>query len=669
MIADKYINFFLDGNFGKNPVALEIPIDRTHPELVPFLRERGLNIAGAAAGADQIMVSEDSILTPVVSPENMKTLYKTIELLVSEFNNTHYNSKIMLGYPHIIDADNIIPSKLPNANWPERLDYVDKMLKEISTQEKDNLRDNMFDITNQFGAEIQKQQAQNQLPQDIIFSGGTISDPYSVATGQSDRFFRYATSDYWYAVGYSNLDRIKAQNGYSLVSKGSIKYGFVFVYKQKPDDKQLFFTNTGIEFRSDAAYKQDTDETMVNRFNNECVGQYMFFAAPVPSKPGTYKYGFVKIPQNDEKWEKFKEFSKTDNAPLNPAKNKRLDAWAIGKNTEPVLPLIKPMPMDKFYESCKQDIEKDKQSRINTLNKIKLEIQQLSESTLKTFTDFNNVLDGITAPKYNETNYDAQLVYLSDAEKRISDIKYKLAQESKQIQDKLQHLQTDIAQFDNVKDIQSQTASVTDALTKTKKNFLYNSDLINQKIDKKYISVWRSNITDKKRKFITNFIGEDEPVAFTYANTDKEIMQNLDTDTKRQILADVYTNLHNTKRDIRLKYLAKAALFVYYCSTPEQQVELFNDLYKIRKDKDIANIRKLLKETNTELVSDGFALLPEISELVKNDILFIKHSQKGQDIIANKKILFEQATRKLQQMISNTMQQQFALNKNVFAKQ
>lgn len=50
MIADKYINFFLDGNFGKNPVALEIPIDRTHPELVPFLRERGLNIAGAAAG-------------------------------------------------------------------------------------------------------------------------------------------------------------------------------------------------------------------------------------------------------------------------------------------------------------------------------------------------------------------------------------------------------------------------------------------------------------------------------------------------------------------------------------------------------------------------------------------------------------------------------------------
>lgn len=325
--------------------------------------------------------------------------------------------------------------------------------------------------------------------------------------------------------------------------------------------------------------------------------------------------------------------------------------------------------MDKFYESCKQDIEKDKQSRINTLNKIKLEIQQLSESTLKTFTDFNNVLDGITAPKYNETNYDAQLVYLSDAEKRISDIKYKLAQESKQTQDKLQHLQTDIAQFDNVKDMQSQTASVTDALTKTKKNFLYNSDLINQKIDKKYISVWRSNITDKKRKFITNFIGEDEPVAFTYANTDKEIMQNLDTDTKRQILADVYTNLHNTKRDIRLKYLAKAALFVYYCSTPEQQVELFNDLYKIRKDKDIANIRKLLKETNTELVSDGFALLPEISELVKNDILFIKHSQKGQDIIANKKILFEQATRKLQQMISNTMQQQFALNKNAFAKQ
>ena len=394
-----------------------------------------------------------------------------------------------------------------------------------------------------------------------------------------------------------------------------------------------------------------------------------FFAAPVPSKPGTYKYGFVKIPQNDEKWEKFKEFSKTDNAPLNPAKNKRLDAWAIGKNTEPVLPLIKPMPMDKFYESCKQDIEKDKQSRINTLNKIKLEIQQLSESTLKTFTDFNNVLDGITAPKYNETNYDAQLVYLSDAEKRISDIKYKLAQESKQIQDKLQHLQTDIAQFDNVKDIQSQTASVTDALTKTKKNFLYNSDLINQKIDKKYISVWRSNITDKKRKFITNFIGEDEPVAFTYTNTDKEIMRNLDTDTKRQILADVYTNLHNTKRDIRLKYLAKAALFVYYCSTPEQQVELFNDLYKIRKDKDIANIRKLLKETNTELVSDGFALLPEISELVKNDILFIKHSQKGQDIIANKKILFEQATRKLQQMIGNTMQQQFALNKNAFAKQ
>lgn len=172
MIADKYINFFLDGNFGKNPVALEIPIDRTHPELVPFLRERGLNIAGAAAGADQIMVSEDSILTPVVNPENMKTLYKTIELLVSEFNNTHYNSKIMLGYPHIIDADNIIPSKLPNANWPERLDYVDKMLKEISTQEKDNLRDNMFDITNQFGAEIQKQQAQNQLPQDIMFSGG-----------------------------------------------------------------------------------------------------------------------------------------------------------------------------------------------------------------------------------------------------------------------------------------------------------------------------------------------------------------------------------------------------------------------------------------------------------------------------------------------------------------
>ena len=183
------------------------------------------------------------------------------------------------------------------------------------------------------------------------------------------------------------------------------------------------------------------------------------------------------------------------------------------------------------------------------------------------------------------------------------------------------------------------------------------------------IQIKRAEYQYKKRKFITNFIGEDEPVAFTYTNTDKEIMQNLDTDTKRQILADVYTNLHNTKRDIRLKYLAKAALFVYYCSTPEQQVELFNDLYKIRKDKDIANIRKLLKETNMELVSDGFALLPEISELVKNDILFIKHSQKGQDIIANKKILFEQATRKLQQMISNTMQQQFALNKNAFAKQ
>lgn len=288
MIADKYINFFLDGNFGKNPVALEIPIDRTHPELVPFLREHGLNIAGAAAGADQIMVSEDSILTPVVSPENMKTLYKTIELLVSEFNNTHYNSKIMLGYPHIIDADNIIPSKLPNANWPERLDYVDKMLKEISTQEKDNLRDNMFDIKNQFGAEIQKQQAQNQLPQDIIFSGGTISDPYSVATGQSDRFFRYATSDYWYAVGYSNLDRIKAQNGYSLVSKGNIKYGFVFVYKQKPDDKQLFSPILALNF----AATQHTNKILMKQWSTDLITNVL---ASICFLPPPYRPNQVRI--------------------------------------------------------------------------------------------------------------------------------------------------------------------------------------------------------------------------------------------------------------------------------------------------------------------------------------------------------------------------------------
>ncbi|MFQ6739723.1 MAG: hypothetical protein ACLRFJ_03610, partial [Alphaproteobacteria bacterium] len=173
MTEDKYVDFFLGGNFGNNPVALEVPINGDKSGLTNFLREHGVE---AGYDPQQIMVSTDSIITPVIAPENIKPLYRTLELLIQEFNITNPNSHISLGYPHIIDTENIIPSKLPglsDENWAERIDYVDKMLKEISEQEKHNLIMDDWQVkwAWQFAEEMQKLQNEAKLPRDTLFGG------------------------------------------------------------------------------------------------------------------------------------------------------------------------------------------------------------------------------------------------------------------------------------------------------------------------------------------------------------------------------------------------------------------------------------------------------------------------------------------------------------------
>ncbi|MFQ6739340.1 MAG: hypothetical protein ACLRFJ_01575, partial [Alphaproteobacteria bacterium] len=495
-----------------------------------------------------------------------------------------------------------------------------------------------------------------------LFGGATISDPYSVATGRSHRFLRYATTDPLYAIHYAFGDKGE-MNFCQAVSKSGIKYGFVFLYKSQQPGKQMFFDNTGIEYRSEARYSPE-NETMVNRFNNECIGEYLFLKIPVPGHSGYYRCGYVKIPQNDTKWKKFKEFVKTDNARLSPEKSRRLDAWASGKDKEQVLPLLQQMSVSEFYDSVVNNIENEKQNKINSLDKIKQEIQQLSESTTKLFAEFHTILDGIVEQKSNDGNYNKQIKYYDNAQKSIDNIEQKLEQESQQISDKLQIFQSEIKKINNRTDIKKQMDSADRDITILNNTFIKNKNTIAEKIDslkKTYLPMWRSNVVSAKRTFVYNFIQGDDIFRFVFPS--KQVMHNLDVESKQGILDSISKEF---RRDIipgkRLKYLAIASLFVYYCSTPQQQTELFDSLYKIRKNKNIKDIRKILKESNAELISGGFSALPEITELVKNDNIFIKHTDKGQKIIIDKKKQFEQASQKLQNAISYNIQRKSDLN-------
>ncbi|MCQ2562527.1 MAG: hypothetical protein MJ158_02855, partial [Alphaproteobacteria bacterium] len=288
-IADKYLEFFLGGEFGTNPVALEIPIrpsllslknldDNKRAEILTILREHGLD-AGDNPG--QIMVSNDSIITPIIAPENIIPLYKTIEFLLRHY----YSGPWFVFYPHIIDAKNIVPSQisgLSNTDWAERINYVDDMLHKISAQ-RDIFLSSDDEKRSQFAREVKSLINSGYFPPDVLFAGSTISDPYSVATGQSNRCLRYATSEPGYAIRYVWNDG--KPNNFDLISKSGIKYGFVFLYKSRKDFCQYWFNNGGIEEKKEGYLgavpnPNGVDETMVNRFNNECIGEYLFFGVP-----------------------------------------------------------------------------------------------------------------------------------------------------------------------------------------------------------------------------------------------------------------------------------------------------------------------------------------------------------------------------------------------------
>ena len=393
MIEDKYIDFFIGGNINE-PVAIEIPLLKVNPnQLVMFLRKYGLDIDTTGTRPDKISVTKTtmrfgepycSVITPALSPDDLKKVYRILETLLDKYIKTGMPSREEIIYPHVLDLNNLVIQKELSPEARNENELINTLLQEA--KRSDNII--IFEKPSELAATITN--ATDYKSGEYLFAGAAMSDPYTVATTMYSRYFRYATgSDYNsidYAAYYSGVfgwAKGAVDNNFVNTLPNGTPVGFLHQYMARKDSEQLFFADQSIE-RADGVTRDDIaglKETMVNRFNNPVVATYVLWKEPGSSK--TYAF---KIPNNDERWDKFKKCYTANYFEQDSAKRNKINGWvAEGKEHRTYTAdeicgseWKKKLDREEQEEQLAQEKEKQEEKRKKNIQE---QIKRISEDT------------------------------------------------------------------------------------------------------------------------------------------------------------------------------------------------------------------------------------------------------------------------------------------------
>ena len=314
MIEDKYIDFFIGGNI-KEPVAIEIPFRTKHiGVLKQFLESYGLDIDADGKHPEKISLNMDadregwySLITPAMNPQDLKDTFKLLYSVVEKFQKANSEPHDIL-YPHVLDLRNLVTQRdLQTGDT----DFIEQLLNDAERSKDIVVLNDVRDLNKFY-----------HLDDTGLFSGSTMPEPYTVATNDYGRYFRYASTRMDQAISYASLSRIKDYNGFRSVLPNGQPVGFLHQYEYRKDN-QLIFGGAGIENGYGAIGKDAyMAETMVNRFNNPLVAMYVLW-----KKPGDKRIYMFKIQENDARWQKFIDYYKTNFYESHTAKRAKINAW------------------------------------------------------------------------------------------------------------------------------------------------------------------------------------------------------------------------------------------------------------------------------------------------------------------------------------------------------
>ncbi|MBO7053412.1 MAG: aminopeptidase [Alphaproteobacteria bacterium] len=385
MINDNYIDFFLGGNITE-PVALEIPVMDAPMGLIrKYLESYGLAIDEDGQSLDKISVttSKDkwgycSIITPALKPADLKPLYKTLMSLLEELKKDK-NIRFSVGYPHVIDLQNLV-TETRDKSGDEAL--ITQLIEEAKQSPDTIVLDKYVDI--------------RQVPfeQGSLFAGSVMPEPYTVVTPDYARYLRYATTNVSYAFGYTGIFQTnRMYNVYNNFLPNGQKVGFLHQYAKRPDN-QLMFQNTGIENGIEAIGSTIDVETMVNRFNNPVIATYVVWQEPY----GGQIYLF-KIPENDPRWAKFKEYYQASFTEPHTAKRNKIENWvAEGEQHQPFVPSI-----DKSLTA--QNLYDDVQQKLQVKHEQEQETERIRQQNQNTFKELRQQYKKLEAEISGDTQY------------------------------------------------------------------------------------------------------------------------------------------------------------------------------------------------------------------------------------------------------------------------
>lgn len=387
MINDNYIDFFLGGNITE-PVALEIPVMDVPMGLIrKYLESYGLAIDEDGQSLDKISVttSKDkwgycSIITPALKPADLKPLYKTLMSLLEELKKDK-KAPFEIGYPHIIDLQNLV-TEHRNKSGDE---FFIMALIEEAKKSPDTI------ILNKVG-DIRKVPFESGS----LFAGSVMPEPYTVVTPDYARYFRYASTNVDYAIGYTGVFQTNRMfNAYNNFLPDGQRVGFLHQYAKRPDN-QLMFQNTGLENNIEAIGDIFDSETMVNRFNNPVIATYVVW-----KDPNDTRIYLFKIPENDERWERFIKYYQASFTEPHTAKRNKIENWlAEGEQHQTFVPSI-----DKSLTA--QNLYDDVQQKLQVKHEQEQETERIRQQNQNTFKELRQQYKKLEA----EISGDPQYIY------------------------------------------------------------------------------------------------------------------------------------------------------------------------------------------------------------------------------------------------------------------
>lgn len=603
---------FLLGTNVNEPVSIEIPVQVADIDsLYEFLETVGFKLTKDGRELDKILIDQKpnyrthgdkktySIITPALKPEDRKQFYESLKYALDEYKKILSDDEkkdMKVFYPHILDLKNLVTNTTNVGMHNELAGDVVRILSDLE-QSKD-----VYRIRN---SSAQEQQLVGIFPNGALLNGSALSDPYSVATYDICRYTRYATIDCSYAIGYSGIFGKKDSNAHTNMSPdGKHKIGFVFEYRSLPRPQQLYFGNTDIESGNDGFEKYniysfgdlDDAETVVNRFDNPCIGIYLVWQ----SVDDPNFYFMYKFEENDPRYQILKQYYATCDPELSPAKHDRFVAWSKEQNGNATH-----MPIT---EESQDKIKNNADFIVQTYEYFK----QLFKDIL---TEEKEIPLSFNEPKFED--YLEEKIFLSLQHERYGNIKTRL----QNLKKNLQALEAEINRNSILK--RSHYG-----------NFQEFYERLQYKIEK--CDRLMENIEQRKRSLSS--VIEYTIIQYAQANSiyptrpDALKFCKKATEDIRSYVFDQFIKYSYSYLGDDMHNFASVLLTIYTYADISQKHELFEKLYEIRKKIPNLYLKQIQEQIPNIVTDEQDAKI--LSELFKKDFLFIKRAERARRLFA-----------------------------------